>query len=134
MHFLLLFLLGYFFFATLYAAIGAASNNLQEAQQFAGVVVIFLVAPVLLMMPVINDPDSVLAVVVSLIPPFTPLLMMLRIAVKMPPAWQIALGYLLSGGFTLLLVWLCARIYRVGILMHGKKPSLAELWRWLRYA
>ncbi|MCL4836539.1 MAG: ABC transporter permease [Thermoanaerobaculia bacterium] len=133
-HFLLLFLLGYFFFATLYAAIGAASNNLQEAQQFAGVVVIFLVAPVLLMMPVINDPDSVLAVVVSLIPPFTPLLMMLRIAVKMPPAWQVALGYLLSGGFTLLLVWLCARIYRVGILMHGKKPSLAELWRWLRYA
>jgi len=133
-HFLLLFLLGYFFFATLYAAIGAASNNLQEAQQFAGVVVIFLVAPVLLMMPVINDPDSALAVIVSLIPPFTPLLMMLRIAVKMPPAWQIALGYLLSGGFTLLLVWLCARIYRVGILMHGKKPSLGELWRWLRYA
>jgi len=97
-------------------------------------VTVFLVAPLLLMMPVINDPDSVLAVGLSLIPPFTPLLMMLRIAVKMPPLWQVALGYLLCTGFILLLVELCGRIYRVGVLMHGKKPTFAELWRWLRYA
>ena len=133
-HFLVLFLLGYFFFATLYAAIGAATNNIQEAQQFAGVVVIFLIAPVLLMLPVINDPDSALAVVLSLVPPFTPLLMMLRIAVKMPPAWQIALGYLLTFSFNLFLVWICARVYRVGILMYGKKPTFQELWRWIRYS
>jgi ABC-2 type transport system permease protein len=133
-HFLLHFLLGYFFYATLYAAIGAASNNMQEAQQFVGFVTVFLVAPLLLMMPVINDPDSVLAVGLSLIPPFTPLLMMLRIAVKMPPLWQVALGYLLCTGFILLLVELCGRIYRVGVLMYGKKPTFAELWRWLRYA
>ncbi len=133
-HFLVLFLLGYFFFATLYAAIGAATNNIQEAQQFAGVVVIFLIAPVLLMVPVINDPDSTLAVVLSLVPPFTPLLMMLRIAVKMPPAWQIALGYLLTSAFIVVLVWVCARVYRVGILMYGKKPTFQELWRWVRHA
>lgn len=133
-HFLALFLLGFFFFATLYAAIGAATNNIQEAQQFAGVVVIFLIAPVLLMLPVINDPDSTLAVVLSLVPPFTPLLMMLRIAVKMPPAWQLALGYLLTLSFNVFLVWLCARVYRVGILMYGKKPTFQELWRWIRYS
>ena len=133
-HFLLHFLLGFFFFATLYAAIGSACNNVQEAQQFAGVVVVFLVAPAVMMVPVINDPDSTMAVVLSLIPPLTPLLMMLRIAVKMPPLWQILLGYVLSASFTTFLVWVCSRIYRVGILMYGKKPTFRELWRWLRYA
>lgn len=60
--------------------------------------------------------------------------MMLRIAVKMPPLWQIALGYLLTAGFVAGLIWACARIYRVGILMYGKKPTFAELGRWLRRA
>jgi len=133
-HFLLLFLLGFFLFASLYAAIGAATNNTQEAQQFAGIVIPLLVGPVLFMMPVINDPDSTLSVVLSLLPPFTPLLMMLRIAVKMPPLWQILAGYVLTAAFVAGLVWLCARIYRVGILMYGKKPTFAELWRWIRYA
>ncbi len=133
-HFLLHFLLGFFLFASMYAAIGAATNSTQEAQPFTGVVVPFLVAPVVFMMPVINDPDSTLAVVLSLVPPFTPLLMMLRIAVKTPPAWQIALGYLLTSGFVVGLVALCARIYRVGILMYGKRPTFRELGRWIRHA
>ncbi|MEE8277722.1 MAG: ABC transporter permease [Thermoanaerobaculia bacterium] len=133
-HFLLLFLLGYFFYATFYAMLGAAFNSPQEAQQLAFVVVIFVVAPWIFFMPVINDPDSTLAVVTSLIPVFTPFLMMLRIAVKMPPAWQILLGDLLTLGLCAVMIWLAARIYRVGILMHGKKPTLRELWRWVRYA
>lgn len=133
-HFLLLFLLGFLLFSSLYAAIGAATNNAQEAQQFAGIVIPFLIGPVLFMMPVINDPDSTLSVVLSLVPPFTPLLMMLRIAVKMPPFWQILAGYVLTAGFVAFLIWLCARIYRIGILMYGKKPTFAELWRWIRYA
>lgn len=133
-NFLLLFLLGFFLFSALYAAIGAAINNTQEAQQFAGIVLPFLIAPVFFMMPVINDPDSTLSVILSLFPPFTPLLMMLRIAVKMPPLWQILLGYALTAGFVAGLVWGCARIYRVGILMYGKKPTFAELGRWLRRA
>jgi len=60
--------------------------------------------------------------------------MLLRIAVKTPPAWQIALGYLLTAGFVLGLMALCARIYRVGILMYGKRPTFAELGRWIRRA
>jgi ABC-2 type transport system permease protein len=133
-HFVLLFLLGFFVFSTVYAAIGSAFNNVQEAQQWAGFIVIFLVAPVFFFWMVINDPDSTISVVASLIPFFTPLLMMLRIAIKAPPFWQIALGYLLTTGFTLFMIWLSARVYRTGILMYGKKPTLKELWRWVRYA
>jgi ABC-2 type transport system permease protein len=60
--------------------------------------------------------------------------MPVRIAVKMPPLWEVALAYLLTAATVVALVWLCARIYRVGILMHGKKPTLAEIVRWVRYA
>ena len=134
LHFLGHFLLGFFLYSTLYAAIGASFNNVQEAQQFASVAVIFLIAPVFLFWKVLNDPDSTLSVVSSLVPLFSPLLMMLRIAVKTPPWWQITLSYLLTALFTLAMVWLSARIYRVGILMYGKKPTIQELWRWIRYA
>lgn len=134
LHFFLLFILGYFFYATFYAMIGSAFNNPQEAQQMASLAVIFVVLPWIFFLPILNDPDSTLAVVTSLIPIFTPFLMVLRIAVKMPPTWQILLGYLLTTALCVGMIWLCARIYRVGILMYGKKPSLKELWRWVRYA
>ncbi|HBL26613.1 MAG TPA: hypothetical protein DD490_07250, partial [Acidobacteria bacterium] len=133
-HFLLLFVLGFFVFSTFYAAIGAAFNNLQEAQQVAGVAVFFLVIPVFLMVRIINDPGSTFAVVASLIPLFTPLLMTLRISLEMPPLWQILLAYALTVGFVVGMVWVCARIYRIGILMYGKKPTFQELWKWIRYA
>jgi len=134
LHFILLFILGFFVFSTLYAAIGASFNNLQEAQQLAGVAVFFLIIPVFLMLPIINDPGSTFAVVASLIPLFTPLLMTLRISLEMPPLWQILLGYALTFGFLVGMVWICARIYRIGILMYGKKPTFQELWKWIRYA
>ena len=134
LHFILLFILGFFVFSTLYAAIGASFNNMQEAQQVAGVAVFFLVIPVFLMFPIINDPGSTFAVVTSLIPLFTPLLMTLRISLEMPPLWQILLAYALTFGFILGMVWICARIYRIGILMYGKKPTFQELWKWIRYA
>ena len=133
-HFFLHFLIGFFLFSTFYATVGAAFNNLQEAQQFASTLAVLFVAPALLFWMILNDPDSTVSVVTSLIPVFTPLLMLLRIAVKEPPLWQILLGYALTTTFTILMVSLCARIYRVGILMYGKKPTLAELWRWIRYA
>lgn len=133
-HFIVLFLLGFFVFSTLYAAIGAMFNNLQEAQQLAGIAVFFLIIPMFLMFPIINDPNSTFAVVASLIPLFTPLLMTLRISLEMPPVWQILLAYALTFGFLVGMVWICARIYRIGILMYGKKPTFQELWKWIRYA
>jgi ABC-2 type transport system permease protein len=133
-HLLLFFVLGFFAFSTLYAAIGSAFNNLQEAQQMASFVMLFLIVPVFVMYPVINDPSSTMAVVMSLIPLFTPLIMSLRIVTQIPPYWQILLAYALSVGFIWGMVWLCARIYRVGILMYGKKPTFQEILRWVRYA
>jgi ABC-2 type transport system permease protein len=134
LHFFALFLIGYFLFASLYAMVGAACNDMREAQQLASFAIIFLIAPMFFFMQVINDPDGRLAVVTSLIPFFTPLVMMLRIALKTPPLWQLALGYALSLATIAGLVWVCARVYRVGILMYGKRPTLQELWRWVRYA
>jgi ABC-2 type transport system permease protein len=133
-HFFGYFLLGFALFASFYAMIGSAFNNQQEAQQMSSIGVVFLIAPMMVFMPVLNDPDSTLAVTMSLFPLFTPLLMILRIAVKMPPLWQIALSYVLTLAACGGMVWLAARVYRVGILMYGKKPSLKELWRWIRYS
>lgn len=133
-HFVALFLLGFVFYASFYALIGAAFNSPQEAQQLASIGVFFVVVPWMVFMPVLNDPDSTMAVTFSLIPLFTPMIMMLRIAVKMPPAWQLALAYALTILADLVMVWICARVYRVGILMYGKKPSLKEIWRWTKYA
>jgi ABC-2 type transport system permease protein len=133
-HFLALFLLGFVLYASFYALIGAAFNNPQEAQQLASVAVIFVVVPWMVFMPVLNDPDSTLAVVTSLIPLFTPMILMLRLAVKTPPVWQIVTAYALTIAFDVFMLWLCARVYRVGILMYGKRPSIKEIWRWARYA
>jgi ABC-2 type transport system permease protein len=134
LHTIAFFALGFFLYATFYGALGAAFNNLQEAQQAASSLGFLFALPAVLALPVINDPDGTLAVVASFIPPFTPLLMVLRIVVRTPPAWQIALSYVLTIGFTVLMVWLAGRIYRVGILMYGKKPTFKELLRWMRYA
>jgi ABC-2 type transport system permease protein len=134
LHFAGHFLLGFFLYASFYAALGAAFNDIREAQQAASSATFFLIMPVFLMFMIINDPDSPLAVATSLFPPFTPLLMLLRIAVKTPPAWQIILGYALTTGFVIFMTWTCSKIYRVGILMYGKKPTLKELLRWMKYA
>jgi ABC-2 type transport system permease protein len=134
LNFFLLFLCGFFLFATFYAMLGAAFNSAQEAQQLAGLPAIFVVAPAIFMVKIINDPDSTMAVGLSLVPPLTPLVMMLRIATRMPPLWQLLTAYGLSAAAIAGMIWLCARVYRVGILMYGKKPTLSEIWHWVRYA
>ena len=113
------------------AALGAACNTPQEAQQLAVVLVAPVVVPFMLMMSVVERPASMLATVVSLFPPFAPMLMLLRQALPGGvPGWQpwVALAGVLT--FTPLVVWAAARIYRVGILMQGKPPKIAELVRW----
>jgi ABC-2 type transport system permease protein len=134
LHFLGFFVLGFLMYATYYAALGAAFNDIKEAQQAASSAAFLFVPVVIFMFPTINDPDGLLATAASLFPPFTPMLMVLRVAVKSPPAWQLALGYALSAAFVVFMVWVCGKIYRTGILMYGKKPTLRELARWVRYA
>jgi ABC-2 type transport system permease protein len=128
------FLLGYFLYASLYAAIGAAVNTIQEAQNLVFPVVMPLVTSVMFFPVVLQTPDSPLAVGASLFPFFTPLLMFLRITVLTPPAWQIALSVALTVATVGLVIWASARIYRVGILMYGKRPTFPELLRWVRHS
>ncbi|MFP3939673.1 MAG: ABC transporter permease [Thermoanaerobaculia bacterium] len=128
------FVLGFFVYSSMFAAVGASFNNLQEAQQLAWLPSVPIILPIFFLFPVINDSNGTLAVVTSLVPVLTPILMPLRIAVEMPPVWQVVLGAVLTGGFVYLMMRLCGRVYRVGILMYGKKPDLREIWRWLRYA
>jgi ABC-2 type transport system permease protein len=132
-YFIIFFILGYFLYGTLYAGIGSMVNNEKEAQQLVMPVTMFLVVPIMLMTFVIRSPDSSLSVILSLIPFFSPILMLLRISVLLPPFSQIAASIVLLILTTLLMIWLSAKIYRVGILMYGKRPSFAEIIKWMRY-
>jgi ABC-2 type transport system permease protein len=128
------FLFGYFIYAALYAAVGAMCNSDEEAQQAQLPLMFLVVAPILLLMPVLERPNGVAAVVLSLVPFFSPVLMFARAAGGVAPAWQVALSFLLMALTVLGVAWVAGRIYRAGILMAGKRPTLAELLRWVREA
>jgi ABC-2 type transport system permease protein len=128
------FLLGFLLYSSLFAAVGASVNTSQEAQSLAFPVMMPLIVGVTLFPMVMQAPDSTISVVLSLIPFFTPLLMFLRIAVLTPPLWQIALSILLTGLTIAGVLWVAARIYRVGILMYGKRPTFPEILRWVRHS
>jgi ABC-2 type transport system permease protein len=128
------FLLGYFLYGALYVAIGAAVNTQQEAQSLVFPAIAPLVTATLFFPAVLSSPDSTLSTVLSLIPLLTPLLMFLRITVVTPPLWQIGLSVVLTLLTIALVNWAAARIYRVGILMYGKRPTFPELLRWVRHS
>ncbi len=133
-YFVIFFILGYFLFGTLYAAIGSLVNSEKEAQQLVMPVTMFLVIPIMLMIFIIRAPNSSLAVFLSFIPFFAPILMFLRITVLIPPFGQIGASIVILILTILLMVWLTAKIYRIGILMYGKRPKLTEIVRWIRYS
>lgn len=129
---LALFLLGYFLYAALYAAIGAMCSSEQEAQQAQTPVVLLLGAPVMLLTYVIEHPGSTWTAGLSIFPFFSPVLLMARAAGGSAEPWQIAAALVLLVGAVGAVTWAAGRIYRVGILMQGKRPTLAELSRWVR--
>ncbi len=126
------FLLGYFFYASLYAAIGAMVNSEQEAQQVQTPLVILLVIPIACMQLVADDPRGGAAQVFTLIPFSSPILMPMRYLLGGATAGDVALSLGILGVALTGAVWVAARVYRVGILMYGKRPSLRELVRWIR--
>ena len=132
--FVIFFLLGYILYSGLAAALGAMTSSEQELQQLN----IFLMIPLIVcngvVYSVISDPDGTLAKVFSFIPFCTPLIMYVRIAVHQPPWYEIGLSLLGLVVTILAILWFAARVYRVGILMYGKKPNLPELLRWLKYS
>jgi ABC-2 type transport system permease protein len=128
------FLGGYSLYSALYATVGAIVSTEQDAQQMQIPVIMPLVLSLLLLNVIIRDPNSTTSVVLSMIPFFSPILMIFRITLETPPLWQIALSLGILMATTLAVLWFSARIYRVGILMYGKRPSLVEIFRWLRYS
>lgn len=130
--FVLFFLGGYLLYASLFAAIGSAVEQQQEAQSLLLPLMLPIVGAFAAMQGVLASPDSPTSVALSLVPFLSPVLMVARVAVTDVPLWQIAASFALLVGAFLGAIWVSARIYRVGILSYGKKPSLADLWRWLR--
>jgi ABC-2 type transport system permease protein len=132
--FLIYFVLGYLFYASIAAALGAMTNSEQELQQLN----LFLVMPLLLCFVMLGTlmatPDSTLSRVLALLPPFTPLLMYFRVSLGHPAVWEVALSLVLTSASVCGLIWITSRIYRVGVLMYGKRPSIPEIFRWLKYS
>jgi ABC-2 type transport system permease protein len=132
--FVLFFLLGYLLYSTMYAAIGAITTTEQEGQQLQFLIVIPLVLSVFMLNPAIRAPDSPAVMWMSMIPFFAPIVMYTRIVLQTPPLWQIGLSLALLIGTVWGLLVLCARIYRIGVLIYGKRPTLPEVLKWLKYA
>jgi len=128
------FILGYFLYSTMYAALGSMVNSDQEAQQVQWPAMLPIIFSIMMVTTVLQHPNSQLALWTSLFPFFTPILMFVRIMAETPPMWQVLLSICLMLLTTWGLLSLSSRIYRVGILMYGKRPTLPELRKWLRYA
>ncbi len=132
MYFMFYFLGGYLLYSAMFAAVGAAVDNQQDAQQFMLPITIPIIGAIVMAQFIIKDPNSNLAFWMSVIPFTSPIIMMIRIPFE-PPFWQILLSMVsLILGF-LGTTWMAGKIYRVGILMYGKKVSYKELWKWMRY-
>lgn len=131
--FVVYFIGGYFLYSSFYAAIGAAVDNQTDSQQFLLPIIMPLILSVYIgFFTVVNDPHGTVAIVFSMIPLTSPIVMLMRIPFGVP-WWQIAISVSLLFATFFLVVWFAAKIYRVGILMYGKKPTWKELYRWLKY-
>jgi ABC-2 type transport system permease protein len=130
------FLLGYVLYSTLCAAVGSMVNSEQEAQQMQFLVMMPMILAVIFIANIFQHPNSPIAIFGSLFPFTSPLVMFSRISMQQGqvPWWQIALSIALMVATIYGMVWLCGRIYRVGILMYGKKPNLPEIMKWIKYA
>jgi len=132
--FILFYLLGFLFYSTLFAGIGAVCNTDQEAQQLQTPVVMCLAFTIVIPMAVMQNPDGTFATVCSMIPFFAPILMFMRINILMPPVWQIALSVAILIASIFVAGVISAKIFRIGILMYGKRPDVREILKWVRRA
>ena len=131
--FIIYFIGGYFLYSSFYAAIGAAVDNETDSQQFLMPIIMPLILGVYIgFLTVVNDPHGTVATVFSMVPLTSPIVMMMRIPFGVP-LWQIVLSISILFGTFFGVVWFASKIYRVGILMYGKKPTWKELYKWLKY-
>lgn len=129
---ILLMIGGYMFYSSIYAAIGSAVDNIQDASQLQSFAIVPIILAIVLAFQAINDPFSSTAVVLSMVPFTSPMVMMARLPYGVP-GWQLAASLAILALSVWIMVWLSAKIYRVGIFMYGKKPTVKDLVRWTRY-
>lgn len=134
LYFLIFFLLGYFIYASIFALIGAMVTTVQEGGQFAFPPVMLMLAGFYCVFAVVRDPNSSVSFWVSIAPFFAPMTMPVRIITATPPLWQIGLAVLINALAIAGLIWLASRVYRVGMLMYGKRATIPEVWKWIRQA
>lgn len=131
-YFLIFFLLGYLLYSTFFAAIGAAVDSETDTQQYMFPIMVPIMLAYFIMFQTVNNPDGTVSVVSSLIPLFAPIVMITRIAITDVPFWQIGLSILLMIVSFAGAMWLCTKIYQVGILSYGQSATYKELLKWVR--
>ena len=125
---------GYFLYSAMFAAIGAACSSDQDAAQLQWLAMGPLVFTMMIYWTVLSDPSSKTSLILSEIPWFSPVLMPMRISIQSPPVWELILSVVLLLLAIFGVIYLSAKVYRIGVLMYGKRPTLPELVRWLRYS
>ena len=131
-YFLIFFLLGFFLYASIFALIGSMVTSVQEGGQFAFLPIMLMLGGFYFSFAVIRDPNSPLSFWSSIIPFLAPMTMPVRIIAETPPFWQILLSIFINSLAIAGLIWLAARVYRVGMLMYGKRATIPEVWKWIR--
>ncbi len=131
---LVYFLLGYIFYAAIFVAVGAPLTTEQEAQQFTQYLTIILVMPIAFAFVAIQNPEAVWIKVLSFFPLLTPTLMVLRIPISMPPLWEIIGTITVLLASSIFMMWAAGKIFRLGILITGKRPTIGEIVHWLKRA
>jgi len=130
--FFIYFTLGFFTYASIFALIGSMVTSVQEGGQFSFLPVMIMLASFYMCFLVLRDPNSELSFWISIAPFSAPMAMPIMLAIEKPPIWQIALSILVNVLTVLGIVWLASRVYRVGMLMYGKRATIPEVWRWIR--
>jgi ABC-2 type transport system permease protein len=128
------FVLGYALYSTFFAGLAATCDTEQELQQYAPLAAVPVWLSFGMFMYILSNPNSIWSILISMFPPTAPITMAFRFTAQFPPAWQIGLSLALMVVSIYIVLWLSSRIYRVGILMYGKRATLPEMLRWLRYS
>jgi ABC-2 type transport system permease protein len=132
LYFFIFFLLGFFLYASIFALIGSMVTSVQEGGQFAFLPIMLMLVGFYFSFAVIRDPNSTLSFWSSILPFVAPMTMPIRIINETPPFWQISLSVVINLLAIAALIWVAARVYRVGMLMYGKRATIPEVWKWIR--
>lgn len=133
-YFFIFFILGFFVYASIFAFIGSIVSTVQEGTQFSFIPIGFLIFGIYSVFSVIRDPNSDFSIILSILPFTSSIVMPVRLLAEQPPFWQIFLAFIFNIAFILIALYIIAKIYRIGMLIYGKRPTLPEIWKWILHS